>query len=78
MPKVACRLRLQGILEQLGHLFIYRGLPEYIRSDNGGSLLQKLLDTSGTIRSSNIIHRIRLSLGEWIHGRPIPDIGNLP
>lgn len=33
--KVARRLRSQDILEQLGYLFIYRGLPGFIRSDNG-------------------------------------------
>ncbi len=29
------RLRSQDVLEQLGYLFIYRGLSRYIRSDNG-------------------------------------------
>ena len=32
--KVARRLRSQDVLEQLGYLFIYRGLPGFIRSDN--------------------------------------------
>ena len=32
--RVASRLRSQNILEQLGNLFIYRGLPGFIRSDN--------------------------------------------
>ena len=32
--KVARRLRSQDILGQLGYLFIYRGLPGFISSDN--------------------------------------------
>ena len=33
--KAARRLRSQDVLEQLGYLVIYRGLPKHIRSDNG-------------------------------------------
>jgi putative transposase len=39
--KVARRLRSQDVLEQLGYLFIYRGLPGYIRSDNGPEFTAK-------------------------------------
>ena len=39
--KVARRLRSQDILEQLGYLFIYRGLPGFIRSDNGPEFTAK-------------------------------------
>ena len=39
--KVARRLRSQDILEQLGYLFIYRGLPNFIRSDNGPEFTAK-------------------------------------
>ena len=39
--KVAHRLRSQDVLEQLGYLFIYRGLPGYIRSDNGPEFTAK-------------------------------------
>ena len=39
--KVARRLRSQNILEQLGYLFIYRGLPGFIRSDNGPEFTAK-------------------------------------
>jgi transposase InsO family protein len=31
----ARRIRSQDVLEQLAHLFIHRGIPEHIRSDNG-------------------------------------------
>jgi putative transposase len=39
--KVARRLRSQDILKQLGYLFIYRGLPACIRSDNGSEFTAK-------------------------------------
>jgi len=39
--KAARRLRSQDVLEQLGYLFIYRGLPGYIRSDNGPEFTAK-------------------------------------
>lgn len=39
--KVARRLKSQEVLEQLGHLFIYRGLPGFIRSDNGPEFTAK-------------------------------------
>ena len=41
--KVARRLRSQDILEQLGYLFIYRGLPGFIRSDNGPEFTSKVV-----------------------------------
>ena len=44
--KVARRLRSQNVLEQLGYLFIYRGLcPDIFVRIMGRNLLQKLLDT---------------------------------
>ena len=33
----------QDILEQLGYLFIYRGLPDFIRSDNGHEFTSKVV-----------------------------------
>ena len=39
--KVARRLRAQDVLEQLVYLFIYRGLPSFIRSDNGPEFTAK-------------------------------------
>ena len=39
--KVARKLSSQDILEQLGYLFIYRGLPGFIRSDNGPEFTAK-------------------------------------
>ncbi|MGV7222189.1 MAG: IS3 family transposase [Nitrospinales bacterium] len=41
--KVARRLRSQDVLEQLGYLFIYRGLPGFIRSDNGPEFTAKVV-----------------------------------
>ena len=39
--KVARKLSSQDILEQLGYLFIYRGQPGFIRSDNGPEFTAK-------------------------------------
>jgi putative transposase len=39
--KVERQLRSQDVLEQLGRLFIYRGLPGFIRSDNGPEFTAK-------------------------------------
>ena len=41
--KVARRLRSQDILERLGYLFIYRGLPGFIRSENGPEFTSKVV-----------------------------------
>jgi len=41
--KVARTLRSQDVLEQLGHLFIYRDLPGFIRSDNGPEFTAKVV-----------------------------------
>lgn len=41
--KVRRQLRSQDVLEQLGYLFIYRGLPGFIRSDNGPEFTAKVV-----------------------------------
>ena len=41
--KVARRLRSQDILGQLGYLFIYRGLPGFISSENGSEFKAKTI-----------------------------------
>ena len=40
---VSRRLRSQDVVERLGELFLYRGLPVYIRSDNGSEFTAKLV-----------------------------------
>jgi transposase InsO family protein len=35
------RLRSQDVIDQLFHLFVFRGIPEYIRSDNGPEFTSK-------------------------------------
>ena len=48
---VARRLRAGDVLDRLAELFVYRGVPEYIRSDNGpeftASVVRKWLDRMG-------------------------------
>ena len=41
--KVARRLRSQDVLDQLYELFLKRGIPEYIRSDNGPEFTAKVV-----------------------------------
>ena len=41
--KVGRQLCSQDVLEQLGHLFIYRGLLGFIRSDNGPEFTAKVV-----------------------------------
>jgi len=36
-------LLLQNVIEQLFYLFIFRGAPEYIRSDNGPEFTAKAI-----------------------------------
>lgn len=43
--KVARRLKSQDVLEQLGYLFIYRGLPGFIRSDKGPEFTAKVVSS---------------------------------
>ena len=42
--KVGRQLRSQDVFEQLGRLFIYRGMPGFIRSDNGPEFTAKAMD----------------------------------
>lgn len=66
---VARHIRSQDVIDQLFYLFLFRGIPEHIRSDNGplvhsegGSALAE------SARREDIIHRAGQSLGEWICG----------
>ncbi len=39
---VARKIKAQDVIDLLFHLFIFRGIPEHLRSDNGPSLRPKL------------------------------------
>ena len=38
---VACKIKNQDVIDLLFHLFIFRGIPEHIRSDNGPEFTAK-------------------------------------
>jgi transposase InsO family protein len=40
---VARRLTSEDVLERLTHLFVFRGVPDYIRSDNGSEFTAKVV-----------------------------------
>lgn len=39
--KVERKLNSQGVIDELFKLFIFRGIPDYLRSDNGGEFTAK-------------------------------------
>jgi transposase InsO family protein len=40
---VACKIKSQDVIDLLFHLFIFRGIPEHIRSDNGPEFTAKAI-----------------------------------
>ena len=69
---VARRIRSGDVLDQLYELFLHRGLPKYIRSDNGPEFaamavrkwLNRLDEKKGYVLAESR-HRIDLLLGEF-------------
>jgi putative transposase len=43
---VARKIKNQDMIDILSHLFIFRGIPEHIRSDNGPEFTVKTLTTA--------------------------------
>ena len=41
---VARKIKTQDVIDLLFHLFIFRGIPEHLRSDNGPEFTSKVLD----------------------------------
>ena len=59
----------QDVLDRLAELFVDRGVPEYIRSDNGSEFTaQAVRDWLKAVGVRDLIHRARQPLGEWICG----------
>jgi putative transposase len=76
MIRVDRKLNSTDVLDALTDLFILRGPPEYIRSDNGPEFIaQKVRDWIAAGRGQDGLHRTRIALGERILRklqRPVP------
>ena len=62
---VARRIKHQDVLDQLYDLFISRGTPEHIRSDNASEFTAKV---AGKSRSNDPVHRAWEAMGKWLCG----------
>jgi hypothetical protein len=68
--RVACRLKAIDVVDMLSDLFILRGVPGHIRSDNGPEFISQGsagMDCCGGCQ--NRLHRARESMGERIRGK---------
>ena len=67
MIRVDRKLNSTDVLDALTDLFILRGPPEYIRSDNGPEFIaQKVRDWIAAVGRQDRLHRARITLGKWI------------
>ena len=63
--RVARRLGSQEVIETLADVMLWRGIPEYIRSDNGPEFVAKeLRKWLAKLGNGNAVHRAGKSLGE--------------
>ncbi len=60
---VARKLTSEDVLERLSDLFVRRGVPEHIRSDNGSEFTARV---AGTRRRKDALHRAWVALGELL------------
>jgi putative transposase len=64
---VARKLKHQDVLAALAELFVSRGPPAHIRSDNGSEFIATAVqEWLGPDRGEDALHRARISLGEWL------------
>ena len=64
---VARHIRSQDVMDQLFYLFLFRGIPEHVRSDNGVRVHSEGgAELAEPARGEDTIHRAGQSLGEWI------------
>ena len=63
--RVARRLGSQEVIETLADVMLVRGIPEYLRSDNGPEFVaRELRKWLGRLGHGNVVHRTRESVGE--------------
>ena len=65
--RVARRLGSQEVIETLAEVMLCRGIPEYIRSDNGPGVRRSgAEEVVGKFGNRHALHRARKSLGERV------------
>ena len=58
----------QDVLDRLAELFVDRGVPEFIRSDNGSEFMaQAVRDWLQAVGVRTLYNRAGQPLGEWVH-----------
>ena len=65
--RIGRKLNSSDVIDVLSGLFILRGMPGYVRSDNGPEFVAKAVRgwiLSG--RGEDRLHRARQPLGEWL------------
>jgi hypothetical protein len=72
--RVARKLKGADVIDVLSDLFILRGVPGRVRSDNGPEFVAKAVQTlDHRRRSEDRLHRARLTLGERLHRKLQPE-----
>jgi putative transposase len=65
--RVARKLKATDVIEALCELFVTRGIPAHIRSDNGPEFVALALrDWIAAVGAKNRLHRTWKPLGEWL------------
>ena len=63
--KVERKLNATSVIDALSDLFILRGVPVFVRSDNGPEFVaQAVRDWIAAVGTTDSLHRARLTLGE--------------
>lgn len=66
--RVARSIKAEDVLDELSNLFITRGIPEHIRSDNGGRVYRKSsAQMASGVGRKDLVHRTGESVGEWLY-----------
>ena len=66
--RVARKLKAIDVIDVLSDLFILRGIPAYIRSDNGPEFVAEAVQgLDRGCRCQDRLHRARQPLGERLH-----------
>ena len=65
---VSRRITSQDVIDQLFQLFVLRGIPEYIRSDNGAEFTARAIRKwLARIGVKTLLYSTRQPLGERLH-----------